>query len=396
MATPLSQKIASHIREIGHPITFANFMEMALYDSEYGYYTTGSSPGQSGRPGFPIGMAGGDFYTAPCVSPLLAQILVRQLQEIDGRLGHPSDFTLLEMGPGEGRLIKDILDEIKKVDSDLYARLSIILIERSPFLQTVQKQAVEGHSHINKKVTWVSHLNNLKDESLVGVFLSNELVDAFPVHRVRMEPEGLKEIYVDLVDGQFVEYLDEPSTDDLLKVLKACESTLPVGMTTEINVNAVEWMQEVVRVLHAGVVLTIDYGHTSQDYFSPQRNEGTLMCYYRHTVTTNPYERIGEQDMTAHVNFSNLAQVGEKTGLTLTGFTNLIHFLMSLGIDEIISGYDQESPEVKGAIELLRPQGMGTTFKVLIQHKGVEISTLQALRHRPFFDGVLIPVGCGT
>jgi SAM-dependent MidA family methyltransferase len=395
MATPLSRKIASHIRDTGHPMTFASFMEMALYDDEHGYYSTGGSRGRSGGPASPIGMDGGDFYTAPCVSPFLAKSLVRQLQEIDGLLEHPPEFTVLEMGPGEGQFIKDVLDEIANLDQGLYARLSIILIERSPFLRNIQKQTLSNYAN-TAKISWASDLGALGDGSLVGVVVSNELVDAFPVHRVRMEPQGFKEIYVDFVNGQFVEHLDEPSTVDLSNILNALDVKLPVDFTTEINVNAVGWMQQVARVLGAGVVVTIDYGHTSQDYFSPLRKGGTLVCYYRHTVTTNPFERIGEQDMTAHVNFSSLAQVGEGAGLSTMGYTNLMHFLMSLGIDEMVAEYEQESDEVKAAIELLRPQGMGSTFKVLIQHKGLEVHELQALRHRPFFDGVLTPVGCAT
>ena len=393
--TPLSDKIASRIQEAGGPIPFADFMDMALYDLDYGYYTTGGNRGRTGDFSSPIGLEGADFYTAPCVSPFLAKSLVRQLQEIDDLLGHPSEFTLLEMGPGEGRLIRDVLDESARTDPALFSRLAVVLVERSPYLRNLQEQALVAYSS-NSKITWISGLGALADESLVGVVVSNELVDAFPVHRVRMEPEGLKEIYVNYVDGRFVEHFDDPSTDALFNTLKTLDVDLPVGMTTEINVKAVEWMHQVARVLCRGVVITIDYGHTSQDYYSLTRKDGTLMCYYRHTVTTNPYERIGEQDMTAHVNFSCLAQVGEADGLSLTGFTNLMHFFMGLGIDEMVAGYAQESDEVKAAIELLRPQGMGSTFKVLIQHKGLEVPTLQALRHRAFFDSVLTPVGSDT
>ena len=395
MATPLSRKIATCILESGAPLTFAQFMEMALYDPEHGYYLTGGNRSSLGGHASPIGTQGGDFFTAPCVSPFLAQCVVRQLQEIDVLLGSPSEFTILEMGPGEGRFIKDLLDEIVKRDSDLYSRLSVILVERSPYLRTLQEEALAS-LYEQTGVTWITDLRALKDDSVIGVLLSNELVDAFPVHRIRMEKDGLREIYVDHVAEAFVELIDEPSTDELAECLKASDAELPVGFTTEINLNALDWMQQVARVLHRGVVITIDYGHTSQDYFSPERKDGTLICYYQHSVSTNPYERIGEQDMTAHVNFSSLAQTGEHAGLGLTGFTNLMHFLMSLGIDEMVADFDQESDEVKSAVELLRPHGMGTVFKVLIQHKGLDRPTLQALRHRPFFEHVLTPVGCGT
>jgi len=386
--TPLSQKISSRIREAGHPLTFAQFMEMALYDPDYGYYMTGGDRCSGENSASPIGMDGGDYYTAPCLSPFLAKCLARQLQEIDELLEQPTEFTLLEMGPGEGRFMKDVLDEVTRLDPGLCARLSIILVESSPYLRRLQERMLEANSK-TAKIMWASNLGVLDDDSLVGMVLSNELVDAFPVHRVRMTSEGLKEIYVNHVGGQFVEQLEAPSTDELSNSLKAFDVDLPVGFTTEINLNAVDWMQQVARVLRRGVVVTIDYGHTSQDYVSPVRKDGTLLCYYRHTVATNPYERIGEQDMTAHVNFSSLALVGEQAGLSLTGFTNLMHFFMSLGIDEMVAEYDQESDEVQAVVQLLRSEGMGTTFKVLIQHKGLEVPTLQALRHRPFFEHVL-------
>jgi len=395
MGTALSQKIVSHIQDTGRPLTFFQFMEMALYDEEYGYYATGGDRARLKVPASLIGLDGGDYYTAPCVSSFFAQALARQLREVDALLGYPSEFTLLEMGPGHGQCMKDVLEEITRADPGLFSRLNVILIEPSGFLRQIQERTLEDLSH-RANITWVKDLCDLPDNSVHGFVMSNELVDAFPVHRVRMERDGFKEIYVNHVEGQFVEQLDEPSTDELTKTLRELDANLPVGFTTEINVSAMTWMQQVARVVGRGVVVTIDYGHTSQDYFSPVRKDGTLLCYFRHTVSTNPYEHIGEQDITAHVNFSNLAQVGEKAGLSVTGFTNLMHFLMSLGIEEMVAGFDQESEEIQAAVELLRPQGMGTTFKVLVQHKDVDASSLRALRHRPFFEHVLIPEGGGT
>ena len=175
-------------------------------------------------------------------------------------------------------------------------------------------------------------------------------------------------------------------------ILNDLDVALPVGFTTEISLEAVKWIEEVARGLGRGVVLTVDYGHAAQDYFASERKHGTLLGYYRHAVSMNPFTRVGEQDLTAHVNFSSLARAGERAGLTVTGFTNLLHFLMSLVIDELVNGCDQESAEVKAAAQLLRPHGMGTTFKILIQHKGLDISTLRGLRRRPFFDSALTGV----
>ena len=379
------KKITTLIREMG-PLTFARFMELALYDDEYGYYMTG---GRSSSTASPIGREGSDFFTAPCLSPVLAKCLVRQFAEIDEQLGHPPVFHLMEMGPGEGVLLSDMLQECHEQQASLFHRLSCILVERSPAFRRRQRETLAAWDKQEGLIRWVDELQTVSDGSLTGVLLSNELVDAFPVHRVRMGEEGLQELYVTSHDHALQERWGEPSTPELSSFLSDLGVELPVGFTTEISLEAVKWIKQVARLLDRGVVLTIDYGHTARDYFAPERKNGTLMGYHRHTVSTNPYARVGEQDLTAHVNFSSLAHTGERVGLTTTGFTNLQHFLMSLGIDELVRGCDQESTVVQAAAQLLQPHGMGTTFKILVQHKGLDISTLRGLDHRPFFDAVL-------
>ena len=136
-------------------------------------------------------------------------------------------------------------------------------------------------------------------------------------------------------------------------------------------------------------MITIDYGHTGSDYYAAERKDGTFMCYYKHAVSTNPYSRVGEQDMTAHVNFSALAKTGKGCGLVPVGFTTLAHWLMGLGVEEMVDDQEPESEEIQALSQLLRPHGMGTTFKVLVQQKGIETVTLQGLRYRAFFDEVL-------
>ena len=138
-----------------------------------------------------------------------------------------------------------------------------------------------------------------------------------------------------------------------------------------------------------GVVVTIDYGHTAQDYYSPERSEGTFLCYFKHTISKNPYIRVGEQDMTAHVNFSALVTTGKWFGLTPMGFTTMANWLMSLGVEELVVDKDQDSEEVRALMQLLRPHGMGKTFKVLVQQKGVELDALQGLRYPAFFEGIV-------
>ena len=388
--SPLVKQMATLIRETG-PLTFARFMELALYDEEHGYYTTGG--GRSPSATSFIGREGGDFFTAPSLSPVLAKCLVRQLAEIDERLGHPPVFHLVEMGPGDGTLFRDLLQECREQQASLFPRLACILVERSPVFRRRQRESLAVWQEQGIGIRWVDDLQSIPDGSLTGTLLSNELVDAFPVHRVRMEEAGLRELYVTSRNHDLQERWGEPSTPELASFLSGLDVELPVGFITEINLEAVSWIKRVARVLDRGVVITVDYGHTAQDYFAPERKNGTLMGYYRHTVSTDPFARVGEQDLTAHVNFSSLALAGERVGLTTTGFTNLQHFLMSLGIEELVEGCDQESEAVRAAAQLLRPHGMGTTFKVLMQHKGIIVPTLRGLRHRAFFESVLVGTG---
>ena len=387
--SPLMQHLTTLIRETG-PLTFARFMDLALYDEEHGYYMTGGGPARTTSP---IGGEGSDFFTAPSLSPILAKCLVRQLAEIDERLGHPPVFHLVEMGPGDGTLLKDVLQECREQQASLLPRLTCILVERSPAFRRRQRETLAAWKEQGERIRWVDDLQAIADGSLTGTLLSNELVDAFPVHRVRRGSDGLQELYVTSRDHALQERWAEPSTPELSSFLSDLGMKLPVGFTTEINLEAVKWIKQVARVLGRGVVITIDYGHTARDYVAPERKNGTLLGYHRHTVSTNPYTRVGEQDLTAHVNFSSLAHTGEQVGLTTTGLTNLQHFLMSLGIDELVRECDQESAVVQAAARLLRPHGMGTTFKILMQHKGIVVPTLRGLRHRPFFDAVLVEAG---
>ncbi len=386
----LVKKISSEIIELG-PISFARFMELALYDSEYGYYMThGKTPTENprGNGDSQIGWQG-DFYTTPCLSPLLAKALVRQAQEIDEDLGHPDPFIVLEMGAGEGLLARDFLSHCEFFSPQFFQRVKYILIDRSPSMKVRHEQSVASFIQRGAQVSWASSLEECDTQLVTGMLFSNELVDAFPVHRIKVENGNLKELYVDFEEGQFVERVKDPSSTELEKVLGDYEENLPDGFTTEVNLRALSWMKDVARVMKRGVVLTIDYGHVAQDFYSPSRKTGTLLCYTLHRVHVDPYQQIGLQDITAHVNFSSLAIAGKREGLEITGFTDLMHFLMGLGIEEMIQEIGPDSEQGRAAAQLLHPAGMGRTFKILIQHKATDEPKLSGLRYRPFFHGVL-------
>lgn len=381
-------------------------MELALYHPKFGYYTRiddaggpyPAGPGHSGQDhigGNRIGQNrigwSGDYYTSSDAHPLLARTLARQIAQIDEQLGRPDPLTLVEMGPGKGLLAREVL---KTCDTDhpaLAPRLRFLLIERSAAMVAAQRESLADWLG-GPRLSWVSGLEDLRDGAVTGVLFSNELVDAFPVHRIRIMDGKPRELYVAVADGRFVEQagpLSTPLLADYLARLAAMDVTLPEGYTTEINVQALAWMKEVARVLGRGVAITIDYGHTAQDLYGPDRRRGTLLCYARHRAFEDPYVRVGMQDMTAHVDFTALATAGEEAGLRVTGFTNQTSFLMSLGAERMLAGLEPDSPELQSAIQLLRPDGMGRTFKVLVQHKGIQAPALDGLTFKPFFGSAL-------
>jgi SAM-dependent MidA family methyltransferase len=374
--------IAAEIAASG-PIPFARFMELALYHPQFGYYMR---PPESGAER--IGW-NGDFYTSSDVHPILGQTLARQAEQIDAILGYPGPFTVVEMGPGKGLLARDFLTTIDRQQSPLRHRLRYVLIERSPAMRALQQEQLRPWLHQPGQITWVEDLASLAPHSVVGLMFSNELPDAFPVHRIEMVGGELQEIFVDVRDGRFVECLKPLSTSTLSNYFQRINVRLSAGYRTEINLQALDWMKQVAGSLDRGIVLTIDYGHTAHDLYGPDRSKGTFLCYYSQMASEDPYIRVGLQDMTAHVDFTSLATVGEEAGLSVTGFTNQMSFLMGLGVEEMIGRLDPESPEFRAALHLLKPEGMGRTFKILIQHKGIERPNLEGLAFKPFFGSVL-------
>ncbi len=386
----LIAEIAAEISDTG-PIPFARFMELALYHPRFGYYIRPADGPESERIGW-----SGDFYTSSDVHPLLGQALARQIRQIDDLLDHPDPFTVIEMGAGKGLLARHILDACASEPVSFSNRLRYVLIERSPAMRELQRRNLAPYLALPARASWASGLSDFPDASLVGLFLSNELVDAFPVHRIQVVDGEPKEIYVDYQDGQFVECLCSPSTPEIKTYLRRLGMDLPSGYRTEINLEALRWMREVARVMNRGVVITIDYGHSAQDFFAPERHQGTLLCYYRQMASDDPYTRVGEQDMSAHVDFTSLATVGEEAGLAVTGFTNQMSFLISLGAERMLDTLDPESPEFRAALHLLRPDGMGRTFKILVQHKGIPRPELEGLTFKPFFGSALAAANAAT
>ena len=374
--------IASEIAASG-PIPFVRFMELALYHPQFGYYMRSPEPPQER-----IGWRG-DFYTSSDVHPILGQALAKQAEQMYRLLGHPHPFTIVEMGPGKGLLAKQILTTCAHRYRSFFQHLRYVLVDRSPAMREVQRRNLAPWLDRAALLTWVDDLANVVPQGLTGLFFSNELIDSFPVHRVQVTAKGIQELWVDYRDGRFVECLMPLSSDALANHLDQLSTEWPEGYRTEINLRAPDWMKQVAQHLDRGFVLTIDYGHTAQDLYRSDRKQGTFLCYSQHSINEDPFLRVGDQDMTAHVDFSSLAATGDRQGLHTTGFTNQMSFLMGLGIEQMLADLEQDSPEFTSAIHLLRTNGMGTTFKVLIQHKGIQYPELDGLQYKPFFRSVL-------
>lgn len=376
----LTQIIKSLIRKSG-PITFDRFMEAALYHPEHGYYSSGKAK---------IGKEG-DYYTSPCVHPAFGEILSRFICRAYETI-HAPEFTVVEMGAGRGFLALDILDSIKRNSPELYDRLGYSIVELSPNLREEGKTILKEQIH---KVRWVNSLSDLESESICGVFISNELIDSFPFHRARFKNGELLEIFVALRDGEFVEILDKPSSSALKEYFEGYDLDFENEQEVEINLHARKWLSDISRVLAKGLVLTIDYGYLAPELFNPSRMRGTFLCFYKHTTNENPYTNIGEQDITAHVDFSNLIRVGESVGLNTIKYTTQGQFLVDWGILDIAERYSvkEESPDLLSQKDIIAikglflPELMGNRFKVLIQGKNLVYEAETFYPQSPFRIG---------
>jgi SAM-dependent MidA family methyltransferase len=359
-------------------------MELALYHPQFGYYMRRPENMNHERIGW-----SGDFYTSSDVHPILGRAIAAQARQMDTLVDCPNPFTIVEMGGGKGLFARDCLTAIHAQQESFAARVRYVLVERSPVMRELQRQNLSPWLGTPGLVTWVEGLDGLAPQSVTGLFFSNELVDAFPVHRIQVTAGRTEELYVDYRDGRFVECLRPPSTTLLAQHLQRLHTAWPEGYRTEVNLHAIDWMEQVAQRIEQGFVVTIDYGHTAQDLYGPERKNGTFLCYSQQLTNEDPFIRVGEQDMTAHVDFSGLAAAGEEQGLHVTGFTNQMSFLMGLGVEDMIGELEPESREFCAAIHLLKPDGMGSTFKVLVQHKGIRHPELDGLKFKPFFGAAL-------
>jgi SAM-dependent MidA family methyltransferase len=357
-------------------VPFSQFMEWCLYHPEYGYYQT---------KGTRIGKEG-DYYTSPSVSPLFGHLIGKQLFQMAELLGG-ENFDVVEMGAGSGFLCEDILDWAEKNLPDFYQRLRYYLVEIAPLFSQEQRERLAEKERERKVFRTDSKKFSDGEIHIQGCFLSNELIDAFPVHRVILDRGNLRELYVTQREGQFEERWGELSDPRISGYFQSLGITLQEGQKAEVNLRALEWMENVARCLEQGFVLTIDYGYLAEELYAPHRREGTLLCYFQHQVSENPYERLGEQDITSHINFTSLIRKGEEVGLRFVGLVPQYHFLIGLGILEQMETLRNQISELEALKlrlslkHLIEPEmGLGEVIKVLIQYKGMDHPQLDGLR----------------
>ena len=355
-------------------ISFAEYMEMALYHPHYGYYA--ANHGKIG--------AHGDFLTSPHLAVDFGELLAEQFAEMWQVLGQPQPFTLVEIGAGQGLLATDVLSGLQRQHPDCFAALEYVIVEKSAALITEQQQRLKSWQS-GVKIEWRS-LDETPADSIAGCVFSNELIDAFPVHLVTLTDRKLQEIYVTAQPNGFAEVIDQPSTSRLtdyfdLNGIDLFSPNYSDGYRTEVNLAALDWLGLVSDRLQRGYILTIDYGYAATRYYNSRRSQGTLQCYYQHSHHNNPYIHVGQQDITAHVDFTALERQGDRCGLKTLGFTQQGLFLMALGLGDRLTALSQSdaknAQDIQQAIlrrdalhQLMNPMGLGN-FGVLIQSKGL-------------------------
>lgn len=348
------------ITEAGGKITFADYMQLCLYAPSLGYYSAGSH-----KIGF-----GGDFTTAPEISSLFSRSLANQIIDVLNQL---DQGNILEFGAGTGKMAVDILLELKiKRSLPKY----YYIIEASADLR--QRQSKVIHNVIPELESLVIWLESIP-ENFIGVILANEVCDAMPVHRLHFNNGACYERYIVNIEDQ-LQWLDDAlsQTDLVEKVIEIDAFIGDLDYFTEVNLAAQAWLASLADNLQQGSVFIIDYGYPQAVYYHPQRNKGTLMCYYQQQGHDNPLVLVGLQDITAHVEFTSLAQVALDNGLEVAGFQSQADFLLAGGITELaLSDHYkndaffllQQATEIK---RLTLPTEMGETFKVLTLTKNLD------------------------
>ena len=364
-------EIYRRIEERG-AITFAEFMELALFWPHGGYYISGDPTGPAG-----------DFYTSPQVHPVFGTLLAVQLFQMWELLDRPDPFTVVELGSGNGILCRDVVVCSDGLPDRFAQSLRYVCLDRRVL------SGVEATLPDNPPTGGVSRVasSGIPFQRVVGCILSNEYLDSFPVHQVTMCREGLKEVYVVRNDDELGTCLGELSSPALAGRLESLGIELTDGQTAEICLDLDTWAEQIAASLEAGFVLTVDYGHLAEELYSPKRRyRGTLTTFYRHTQLDAPLRHLGQQDITAQVDFTSVIDAGRRYGMESLGMVTQGRFLRHLGLSEMqqrlarlnLPQYAAQANRA-GMLDLARAGGLGD-FKVLAQSKGVSNIDLWGFR----------------
>lgn len=373
----LTEKIRRHLNR-HHQLSFADYMRMALYTPNLGYYTNGLPK---------IGLEG-DFITAPEISPIFSRCLARQAQQVLSQLSHPN---IIEFGAGRGVMARDVLLELAEQEQSIE---HYFIIELSADLKQRQKETLQSlPEDLFNKVVW---LDSLPSTPIQGVVLANEVLDAMPVERLRLEPAQASKAFVQWNEEKAeFEWQYQPITEPALQkianqLLKQIGEPSERGYHTEVNLNIAPWLHSIDDFLEAGLVLLIDYGYPRKEFYQAARHMGTLRCHYQHRAHSNPFFYPGLQDITAHVDFTAVAEAAYDSKLKVAGYTTQAHFLMGSGLLEMAGDLDApitEQLKIAQQIKTLTlPDEMGENFKVMALSKHMDLGLIgfkmRDLRHQ--------------
>ncbi len=368
MTSAAETEIRARIAQRGR-ITFAEFMELALYHPTGGYYRRVGAVGASG-----------DYYTSPSAHPAFGTLLAIQLRCMWDALGRPPRFHVVELGAGSGRLAADLNRHAASLEPGFAAAMRYVAVDRSLPVSGTDHTADYETPRTFERV----RADGVPVSGVEGCFISNELVDAFPVHRFLVD-DGILELYVTERDGRLVEMPGEPSTPELASRLGRLPHSLPPGYCGEVNLAIGPWMAQVGEALNRGFVVTIDYGDIDVDLYAPTRAAGTLQTYRGHSPGVGPLSQVGLQDITSHADFSAVADEGRRRGLETIALVTQADYLRRLGIGSWLRatramplGQHEMQANMMAMRHLVDPSGLGN-FKVLVQEKSTGVDDIESL-----------------
>jgi SAM-dependent MidA family methyltransferase len=374
LRSAVDQEIRDLIQKHGR-ITFAQFMQACLYSPHGGFYSSRGNRIST------------HFGTSPTSHPVFGALIARQLEQMWHLLGDPPVFHVIEVGSGDGALAQSIVPACWRMVSRLAQVLYYVAADYEPRWlpspdHTFDWDNGTGDGMSPSRRDALLSVQRVKTEGLrafrkvVGCILCNELIDNFPVHRFAIQGGRVKEVFVTSAGGHLTEVLDEPSSPRIEERLTSLGLSLPEGYRGEVNLAMEDWTGQLSRALDRGFILTIDYGQLATDLYSLQNNQGTLVCYHRHVVSSDPYQHIGQQDITCQVDFTSLMRLGDRHGLATVGYALQSQFLTNLGFSSFLDALQTQGLSAArtalsrmAMMTLVDPDEYGD-FKVLAQAKG--------------------------